>query len=170
MDPAVWRRSACLSGGQEALKLGFFESSGLDYGMARRSNSQRECRCDSLTGVHFNQQRSQMCWRCGLRIPSGEGSSICPLTRRNLPITSWRGISFIPHRVQMVTEWKPLFPAACIVIKLKPSRCENCIYCHTACRIFWHPARTQRYVSHSIMQQATNCVYYHNWAFSWRAL
>ena len=31
--------------------------------------------CASLTGVHFNWRRSQMCWRCGLRIPSEKGSS-----------------------------------------------------------------------------------------------
>ena len=33
-----------LSGSQEALKFGVLESSGLDYGTARRSNSQREGR------------------------------------------------------------------------------------------------------------------------------
>ena len=33
-----------LSGGQEILKLGFLESSGLDYGTARWFNSQREGR------------------------------------------------------------------------------------------------------------------------------
>ena len=38
-------------------------------------------RCNSLTGVHFNRQGSQMCWRCGLRIPSGEGSSAMSANR-----------------------------------------------------------------------------------------
>ena len=36
--------SLFLSGSQEVLKLGFLESFGLDYGTARRSNSQREGR------------------------------------------------------------------------------------------------------------------------------
>ena len=43
-------------------------------------------------------------------------------------------ISFIPRCVQMVTAWKPPFPAANTVIKPKSSRCEP-VWCHTDCSL-----------------------------------
>ena len=50
---------------------------------------------------------------------------------RSVQVNLWHllpsSISFIPRCIQMVTEWKPPFPSAYIVIKPKSCWCETCI-------------------------------------------
>ena len=52
-----------------SLKSPAWEHCGL---LVKYCNGER--RGDSLTGDHYNWWGSQMCWRCGLKVPSREGS------------------------------------------------------------------------------------------------
>ena len=104
-----------------------------------------------FTGVHFNWQGTQMCWKCGLRIPSGDVMSCCPvlLIDRSAQVM-YMCIHFdttIPHRdagvcdlqttvrrVLQSTQWQCRWLCRCMCQKCMLSvlyLCRECLYSQT---------------------------------------